>query len=342
MSSAFYSRGPTRLLLSGMGCDMALIGTLKGFGVTDIFQLISQQMKTGSLSLSSPKANITITFENGIIMGITSDKWEMDPRADLLLKAEYINEKELKAALENEKRTSQPWYDSLISKGQLKKVLLDKATNVIIKQNLLEVFQWREGGYRFEDWNTTSECMLSCHIPTEGAILDTLRIIDEWPTIKQKIPPVDDCPVTIMPLTEEIVRYYGLTDVDMHIYDLIDEQRTVERIVRESLEPPFEALSSIVRLMGIGLVEVFPQGVRDQRDISIARNIFLGKIQKSALYIALGLCIIGLLFVGSPRITKGFIPEEIKTYLKAQKTISDQFTAKQIALSETDTGSYAH
>ena len=324
-----------------MGCDMALLGTLKGFGVTEIFQLISQQMKTGSLCLSSPKANVTITFENGIIIGIASDTWEMDPRADLLLKAGYINERELKAAQESEKNTSQAWHETLISKGQLKKVLLDKATNVVIKQNLLEVFQWREGGYRFEDWNNESERMLSCYIPTEGAILDTLRIIDEWPTIKQKIPPVDDCPVIIQPLTEEIVRRNGLSDVDMHVYDLIDEKRTVERIVKESLEPPFEVLSAIVRLMDSGLVEVFPQGSKDQRDVSIARNIFLGKVKWAALYGTLVLSILILLLTGSPRVMKGFIPQEIKTYLGAPEAVSGQFTAKATTPLTKDTDSYA-
>ena len=324
-----------------MGCDMALLGTLKGFGVTEIFQLISQQMKTGSLCLSSPKANVTIAFENGIIIGIASDTWEMDPRADLLLKAGYINERELKAAQESEKNTSQAWHETLISKGQLKKVLLDKATNVVIKQNLLEVFQWREGGYRFEDWNNESERMLSCYIPTEGAILDTLRIIDEWPTIKQKIPPVDDCPVIIQPLTEEIVRRNGLSDVDMHVYDLIDEKRTVERIVKESLEPPFEVLSAIVRLMDTGLVEVFPQGSKDQRDVSIARNILLGKVKRAALYGTLVLGILILLLTGSPRVMKGFVPQEIKTYLGAPEAVSGQFTAKATTPLTRDTGSYA-
>jgi hypothetical protein len=321
---------------------MALLGTLKGFGVTEIFQLISQQMKTGALSLSSTKANVTITFENGVIIGITSDKWEMDPRADLLLKAGYINDKELKAAFENENKTSEPWYETLISKGKLKKVLLEKATNVVIKQNLLEVFQWRDGGYRFEDWNTESESMLSCHIPTEGAILDTLRIIDEWPTIKQKIPPVEDCPITITQLTEEIVHNHGLSDVDMHIYDLIDEKKTVERIVRESLEPPFEALSSVVRLMDIGLVEVFPQGVKDKRDDAIARSVFLGKVKKVVLYSSLSLCVLGFLIFGHPRVMKGFIPKEIQSYLQEQKAISQQFSVKEITLSKRDKGSYSH
>jgi len=321
---------------------MALLGTLKGFGVTEIFQLISQQMKTGSLILSSPKANVTITFENGVIVGITSDQWERDPRSDVLLKAGYVNDKELKAAFENEKKNSEPWHDILISKGQLKKIFLERATNVIIKQTLLEVFQWREGGYKFDDWNTESASMLSCHIPTEGAILDTLRIIDEWPTIKQKIPPVDYCPVTIIPITEEIVSHHELSDVDLHIYDLIDEKRTVERIVKESLEPPFEALSSLVRLMDIGLVEVFPAGAKDMRDVSIARALFLSKVKQSALYVVLVLCILALLIIGHPRITKGFIPKEIKTYLNEQTMLREQFSLKQKAPSATDINNHAH
>lgn len=321
---------------------MALLGTLKGFGVTEIFQLISQQMKTGSLVLSSSKANITISFENGIIVGIASDQWERDPRADVLLKADCIHEKDLKAAIENEKKNSQSWHEILISKGQLKKIFLDRASNVVIKQTLLEVFQWREGGYKFEDWNTEQQSILSCHIPTEGAILDTLRIIDEWPTIKQKIPPVDYCPVTIIPITEELVRHHDLSEVDLHIYDLIDDKRTVEKIVRESLEPPFEALSSIVRLLDIGLVEVFPEGATDVRDTSIARNLFISRIRKAALYVVLALCILGIAVIGQPRVLKEIIPGEIKNQIQHQRVLVERFSAKLPVPSATNTDSYAH
>ncbi len=305
---------------------MALLGTLKGFGVTEIFQLISQQMKTGALVLSSPSTNITITFENGIIVGITSDKWERDPRADVLLKAGCINEKELKASFENEKKNGHSWHEILVSKGQLKKIFLDRASNVVIKQTLLEVFQWKEGGYKFEDWNTEGQSMLSCHIPTEGAILDTLRIIDEWPVIKQKIPPVDYCPVTIIPITEDIVRHHDLSDVDLHIYDLIDEKRTVERIVRESLEPPFEALSSIVRLIDAGIVEVFPEGAKDIRDTTIARKQFLARVKKASVYVVLAVCVLALAIFGQPRVFKGIIPEQIKHHLENQKALAERFS----------------
>jgi hypothetical protein len=153
---------------------------------------------------------------------------------------------------------------------------------------------------------------------------------------------VDYCPVTIIPITEEIVGHHQLSDVDLHIYDLIDEKRTVERIVKESLEPPFEALSSLVRLIDIGLVEVFPEGAKDIRDVSIARTLFLGKVKQAALYVVLVLCIFALLITGHPRITKGFIPKEIKTYLNNQSTLLEQFSSKQRAPLQTDINNHAH
>jgi hypothetical protein len=321
---------------------MALLGTLKGFGVTEIFQLISQQMKTGTLVLTSPKAKVIIAFEDGVIVGITSDQWTIDPRAELLMKGGYIYEMDLKIALENEKKKSNTWDNILISQGKLKKTFLDKAANVIIKDILLEVFQWKEGGYRFEDWDVQTENMLACHIQSEGVILNTLRIIDEWPLIKQKIPPVDYCPVTIVPLTQDIVRKNDLSEVDMHIFDLIDDKKTVENIVRESLEPPIEALGSIVKLIDAGLVEVFPQGTRDNLDSSIARKVLFGHIKRVSVFVALILCILGLIFVGNPRIFKHtFIPQDIKSHIEIQKDIAGKFAKEEIWLSRLDTDNNA-
>ncbi len=319
---------------------MALLGTLKGFGVTEIFQLISQQMKTGSLVLTSTKATVTINFENGVIVGLSSNTWERDPMADVLMKAGFLQEKDFKAALESAKKNSQPWYEILVSKGQLKRVFVERASNTVIRQTLLEIFQWPEGGYRFEDWEGEHESMLTCHIPTESAILDTLRIIDEWPTIKQKIPPVDYCPVTVIPITEEIVKHHELSEVDLHIYDLIDDKRTVERIVRESLEPPFEALSSLVRLMDLGLVEVFPQGASDVRDSTIARGKTIAGLKKAALYGAFVLCLAALAFSGQSRLLhQDLVPKVIVSHLEYQHKLAATFSAPGPGPSGTDTGS---
>lgn len=305
---------------------MALLGTLKGFGVTEIFQLISQQMKTGSLILTSQKANVTIAFQDGVIKGVTSDRWEIDPRADVLLKGGFINEKELNAALANEKKNQSHWYEILVTKGKLQQSFLDKAADAVIRKTLLEIFQWGEGGYRFEDWDLNTEGMLTCNLPTEGVILETLRCIDEWPLIKPKIPPVDYCPVTITTLTEEHVRNYALSGVETHLYDLIDGEKTVETIVRESLETPFDALNAFVRLMDAGLVEVFPRGSKEERDSSLARRAFARHIKVATVYISLILCIVALAFLGKPRILHLLTNPAISEQVQDQKELALKYT----------------
>lgn len=322
---------------------MALLGTLKGFGVTEIFQLISQQMKTGTLILTSSKATISLAFNSGTIEGIKSDAWEIDPRAELLIKGGFVFEKDCISALENGKKKANAWTDILINQGKLKKIFLERASNVVIRTILLEVFQWKEGAYRFEDWEVDSENMLSCHVPTEGIILDTLRVIDEWPMIKQKLPPVDYCPVTIMPITEEIVKKYRLGAVDMHIFDLIDEKRTVENIVRQSLEPSFEALSSIVKLIDCGLVEVFPQGTLEARDSSIAKRVFQVRLKKVFTFALLAVTAAVLFLVGDPRFLKqkSLIPDEITSCIRSQKETALGYARQGISLSTLSTGTDA-
>ena len=47
---------------------MALKGTLKDFGIADIFQLIGQQGKTGVLHLSEKDEEVHIGFKDGAVV----------------------------------------------------------------------------------------------------------------------------------------------------------------------------------------------------------------------------------------------------------------------------------
>jgi multidrug efflux pump subunit AcrB len=68
----------------------------------------------------------------------------------------------------------------------------------------------------------------------------------------------------------------------------------------------------------------------------------LSQVKQAALYVVLVLCIFALLIIGHPRVTKGLIPKEIKTYLNAQTTLREQFSSKQRAPSETDINNHDH
>jgi hypothetical protein len=321
---------------------MSLIGTLKGFGVTDIFQLISQQIKTGLLILTSSKETITVAFRDGIIQGVSSDKWEFDPRTELLSKARHVNEKELKDSIEHQKKGKGPWHDYLISRGAIKENVLDKASIIIFRNTMLDVFQWEDGNYRFEDRDINTESMLSCSLPTEGVVLDTLRIIDEYPIIRPKTPPLDYCPIAITPLTQEISIRYDLSSIDVVIYNLIDGEKTVLDVINQSLELPFDAISSIVKLIESGIVEVFPRGSVDKRDKTIAKEEAIRKIKVAAVYISLLVCIILLIIIGKPRILENplEIGPVVSSQISEQKELAEKIATQVKAPSKPDKDSY--
>ena len=56
---------------------MALEGTIKDFGLPDIFQLIGLQRKTGLLTLKHAQDQVTVFFENGMVVNAdsSSKRW---------------------------------------------------------------------------------------------------------------------------------------------------------------------------------------------------------------------------------------------------------------------------
>ncbi len=262
-------------------------------------------------------------------------RMDFDDRAAVLLKAQFISESDYKSATENRKRNARPWDEVLITQGRLKPNLVSKATNTVIKEIMLDIFQWREGSYRFEDWDLNTEGMLQCSIPTEGLILNTLRIIDEWPIIKAKIPPGDYCPVTIMPITQELVRAHDLSDIEMRIFDLIDGTSTIEAIVRRSLEAPIDALGAFVRLIEANLVEVFPQGTRENRDLINARQILWERFKHAAVFLLLGASVLALSLWGRPALPlRDLASPAIRTHLKSQQDLAQEYARRGIQLSD--------
>ncbi len=322
---------------------MALLGTLSGFGITEIFQLISQQTKSGALILTAPKKQVSILFEDGILTGVTSSLWEHDPRADILLENGFLQDKILKTARAQEDKKGVKWHETLIAQGKLSENVLAKTGHMTIREVLLEIFQWSEGSYKFEETVPEIDNLLTCSIPAEGIILDTLRMIDEWPGIKAKMPPTDYCPVKVMPLTEEIVREYDLTPTDLNIYDIIDENKTVETHIKESLEMRFDAISAFVRLIDAGVIETFPQGAKQQIKRTILQRTAVKRIKAVAAYTLLIATVAVLTCLLKPQpLSYVTLAPEVSTARQSQLKLAADFAKRDIRLSTLTKDTHVH
>jgi hypothetical protein len=167
---------------------MALNGTLKGFGIADILQLIGQQQKTGVLYLKSKEQDVQVYFKDGnIVRAESTTRKKKDLIGSMLVRAELITEQQLTSALETQKRTLKRLGDVLTSSGFISPEKLKQMMQLQVTETLYGLFSWKSGSYEFkvEDVQTDGESVSP--LRAESVLMEGFRMVDEWPHVRKKI-----------------------------------------------------------------------------------------------------------------------------------------------------------
>src|SRR5260370_33723317 len=123
---------------------MALDGTVKDFGLPDIFQLIGLQRKTGILTLTANES-VTVTFENGMVVNADSASKRLEDRlGNVLVKQGKLGKERLDEALATQKQTLQRLGHVLITQNYITQKDLKDAIGVQVSQIVFKVFRWRD------------------------------------------------------------------------------------------------------------------------------------------------------------------------------------------------------
>jgi len=174
---------------------MALEGTIKDFGLPDIFQLIGLQRKTGHLTLINEKdgETVTVTFENGMVVMADSSARRLEDRlGNVLVKQGKLSRERLEEALEVQEQTLQRLGHILSSGSIITAKDLRDALQVQVSQIVFRVFRWRDGRYQFDpadsvDYDRENFAPMSA----DFILMEGIRMVDEWPIIEKKIPSFD-------------------------------------------------------------------------------------------------------------------------------------------------------
>lgn len=167
---------------------MALKGTLKDFGISDILQLIAQQQKTGTLFLGAKEQEVWIGFKEGNIVRVeSSTRKKKDLIGNMLVRAELITEAQLAAALDTQRRTLQRLGDVLVGSGVLAAERFRQMVQLQATETLYRLFSWKNGTYEFEQGDVETEAEVLTPIRAESVLMEGCRMVDEWPLIKKVI-----------------------------------------------------------------------------------------------------------------------------------------------------------
>jgi hypothetical protein len=168
---------------------MALKGTLKDFGIADIFQLIGQQTKTGVLHLKARDEEVHIAFSGGnIVRADSSSRQKRDLLGTMLINAALISPGQLEECLDAQRRTLQRLGDILLEKRYLTAEKLKEMYQLQVGETVYRLFGWKSGTYEFEQGAVEFDAAMFTPIRSESVLMEGFRRVDEWPSIRRVLP----------------------------------------------------------------------------------------------------------------------------------------------------------
>ncbi|HEX4439674.1 MAG TPA: DUF4388 domain-containing protein [Thermoanaerobaculia bacterium] len=168
---------------------MGLEGTLRVFSLTDIFQMLGLQRKTGVLTVEGEDDTITISFLGGQVVAAESEARRLENRlGNLLQRAGYVSQEQLDHVLAMQKETQQRMGFLLVRERLVDPQELREALRLQISRIVYSAFRWNDGKFRFsQEGMVDYDADHMAPVTTDTILMEAAQMVDEWPLLEKKI-----------------------------------------------------------------------------------------------------------------------------------------------------------
>lgn len=245
---------------------MALRGTLRDFSLGEILQLIGFQRKTGILTIEGSEDTVSISFVDGMVVAADSLKRQLDNRlGTLLVRARKLDPAALAGALDEGRRTKQKLGDVLLTKRLISPEDIREALRTQIMNLIYRLFRWEDGRYYFSQESHIDYDKDNFRpVPTENILMESARMIDEWPLIQKRIPSLDvvfkkaEGTESLHLVSEEASQKPAgalvVTPVEALLWELVDGRKSVMDITESTFLSDFDVVKALDQMLGRHLI----------------------------------------------------------------------------------------
>ncbi len=239
-----------------------LSGTLKTMSLPDLLQWAGGGRKTGTLVLKDDSLEKRIYFQDGSIVGSSSN----DTREFLgqfVLSEGLITEPQLKDCFDLQARTKVMLGRILVRKGLLSEAKVVEILRLKAEETIYSLFLWSEASFQFRDNELPPGDQVLVSIKVDDILMEGLRRYDTSKQIRQ-----------VLPHNRVIL---GRTKVSLpveirskafprRIYDLVNGQRTIADIILEAHASEFNVCQVLYALTQKGYLAI----VREEKPLKAA------------------------------------------------------------------------
>lgn len=232
--------------------SVALHGNLSDFGIAEVFQLIGQQRKTGTLVVEGGEGGLFLAFDEGRVVrgGPASSRGVREALGPQLVKSGYLTREQWAGLQEESERSARPLTDLLLGASLIEPATLDEVQHLLTKEAVFDVMRRSSGDFEFVAERISHHSPPEHLLGAEQILMDGLRMLDEWQTFCSLVPGDD----TVFRRVGHLGAVRG--GHAERILQLVDGRLTVGRIIDLSREGTFEATRALAELRQAGVIDI--------------------------------------------------------------------------------------
>jgi hypothetical protein len=244
---------------------MALEGNVKDFGLSEIFQLIALQKKSGMLSVTGEET-IVIFFRDGMLISTRDRRNQLrDPLKDYLTTYGFLEQSEIDRIEKIQAETGMDLTEILMSEKYFSE---DELTTIFVDQiqeSMQEVLSWPRSYYKFIIGNQILQSVKSfASLKVEGVLMESMRRIDEFPELL-RIFPSEEIGVKRLALPSD--KPPALDRQEEVIHEMLENETRIVDLISRAKMPKFCTYEALKSLLEKGLLEIGEKPVKQVETI---------------------------------------------------------------------------
>ncbi|MCI0571610.1 MAG: DUF4388 domain-containing protein [Myxococcaceae bacterium] len=226
---------------------VVLAGDLGGFPLSDLIAFLSQSRWTGTIRVSAPAGERSVTLKEGEVRAATSDD-AADRIGEVMVRLGYVD----RARLEEVLREQPPSKvgRALVERGVLQAHELFRCVTHQVSEIFHAIMLAREGAFVLVDQPHEERTGHAVQLSTQSLLMDSIRKIDELAHFRKRIPHGRMLVRAVRSADER------LEEDERLVLQLADGGRTVLELGTAARLGEFDATKAVFRLVSDGYAEL--------------------------------------------------------------------------------------
>lgn len=230
---------------------MALKGNLDPTFLSGLFQIFSDEKKTGVFTAECVNMQVKLYIQNGDIVHATGDG-KSPLLADILRHRSILPANQVDQIVTTAKQNDACLCRTLLTSGFLDEQRLHSLLMEITTDLLIHLFQQTQGEFEYQDMPVDEDKLVLIHLDIRRAIMDTFRLLDELAELKERLP--DEKVQFTMVQQSQKDSAYPLDAVAWRMLALIHAKMPLKEILRQSSYNAHVVYTSLLGLLETGMI----------------------------------------------------------------------------------------